>query len=245
MALGVTLLVALVFGYISLRVSGIYYLLVTMGLGQVFFVLATKWTRVTNGIDGLTWTERPNLGFAIQWTNLKYYYMVLIVFVVCYVIIRYIANSSFGRTLVGIRLNEQRMRSLGFNTWRQKYVGVVVGGVFAGMAGILFAYEGGSMTPSTLTLEMCSYPMLMIILGGRGTLWGPSLAALVIWLREYANVHFQNYWDIVIGVVFVLAVMFLPGGFARYLQRAWDWLFGLLPRRPQRLEAASESEVQS
>ena len=84
-ALAVTVVTALAFGYISLRVSGIYYLLVTMGLGQVFFVIATKWTKVTNGIDGLTWTERPDLGFDIQWTNLKYYYMVLVFFILCYV----------------------------------------------------------------------------------------------------------------------------------------------------------------
>lgn len=245
MALAVTLLAALVIGYISLRVSGIYYLLVTMGLGQVLFVLATKWTKVTNGIDGLTWTARPDLGFGVQWTNLKYYYMVLIIFVLCYVILRYIANSSFGRTLVGVRINEQRMRSLGFNTWRQKYVGVVVGGVFAGVAGILFAYEGGSMTPSTLNLEMASYPMLMVILGGRGTLWGPCLgAAVVIVVRELAMVHAANYWDIILGGVFVLAVMFLPNGIARYLSRPWE-RWGFLRVRPQGLGAEDRREVKS
>jgi branched-chain amino acid transport system permease protein len=244
-ALVVTAVTALIIGYISLRVSGIYYLLVTMGLGQVLFVIATKWTKITNGIDGLTWTERPNLGFDIQWTNLEYYYMVLVIFVVCYFILRYIANSSFGRTLVGVRLNEQRMRSLGFNTWRQKYVGIVVGGIFAGVAGILFAYEGGSMTPPVLALEMSSYPMLMVILGGRGTLWGPCLgAAVVILVREYAIVHWSSYWDVILGCVFVISVMFLPGGFARYLSKAWD-RWGFLRSRREGLQPAVGKEVDS
>ena len=85
--------------------------------------------------------------------------------------------------------------------------------------------------------------MLMVILGGRGTLWGPCLgAAVVIWCREYAIVHWANYWDIILGVIFVLAVMFLPGGIAPYLPRAWD-RWGFLRRRPQGLQAAPESEV--
>ena len=183
-ALALTAVIAAIIAYISLRVTGTYYLLVTMGLGQVLFVIATNWTRVTMGVDGLTITDKPNLGFHLQWTNLRFYYLALIIFIVCYVILRRIASSSFGRTLVGIRLNEQRMRSLGFNTWRQKYVGVVVGGIFAGVAGILYAYEGGSMTPSNLALQMSSLPMLMVIMGGQGTLWGPCLgAAVVTWFR--------------------------------------------------------------
>ena len=244
-ALLVTAVTALIIGYISLRVTDVYYLLVTMGLGQVLFVIATKWTKVTNGIDGLTWTERPDLGFGIHWTNLKYYYMVLAIFIICFVMLRFIVNSSFGRTLVGVRLNEQRMRSLGFNTWRQKYVGVVVGGIFAGVAGILFAYEGGSMTPSTLTLEMCSLPMLMVIMGGRGALWGPCLAAaVVILVKEYAIVHWSNYWDIIIGVIFVISVMFLPNGLARYLSKAWDrWGFARI--RPHGPRTAGGREVKS
>ena len=83
------------------------------------------------------------------------------------------------------------------------------------------------MTPSTLALEMSSLPMLMVIMGGRGTLWGPCLgAAVVIFVKEYAIVHWSNYWDIILGVIFVMCVMLLRGGFARYLSKAWDrWGF--------------------
>jgi branched-chain amino acid transport system permease protein len=240
-ALGLTAVVACVIGYISLRVTGTYYLLVTMGLGQVLAEVANKWTRVTNGLDGITIPGKPDLGFNVEWTNLKYYYMALIVFVICFVILRRVATSSFGRTLVGIRINEERMRSLGFNTWRQKYVGVVVGGIFAGVAGILFAYEGGTMTPSHIALQWSSYPMLMVIMGGRGTLWGPSLgAAVVILVKEYAGIHFSQYWDIILGVIFVVCVMLLRGGFAPYLTRIWDRI-GFVRKRP--VAAAAGREV--
>ncbi len=197
------------------------------------------------GVDGITITDKPNLGFHLQWTNLRYYYLALVIFIICYVILRRIVSSSFGRTLVGIRLNEQRMRSLGFNTWRQKYVGVLVGGIFAGVAGILFAYEGGSMTPSNLALQTSSLPMLMVIMGGRGTLWGPCLGAAVVELvREYANVHFSAYWDIILGVIFVACVMLLPGGFAPYLTRAWD-RWGFVRTRRVSVPAASGEGAES
>jgi len=238
-ALVLTVFVAAIIAYISLRVTGTYYLLVTMGLGQVLFVIATNWTRVTMGIDGLTIMDKPNLGFHIQWTNLRFYYLALVIFIICYVILRRIVTSSFGRTLVGIRINEQRMRSLGFNTWRQKYVGVVLGGLFAGVAGILFAYEGGSMTPSNLALQTSSLPMLMVIMGGRGTLWGPCLGAAVVELvREYANVHFSAHWDIILGVIFVACVMVLPDGFAPYLSKAWS-RWGFVRTRRTGVPAAS------
>jgi branched-chain amino acid transport system permease protein len=243
-ALALTAVMACIIAYISLRVTGTYYLLVTMGLGQVLFEIANKWTRVTNGVDGLTVVDKPSLGFPVQWTNLKYYYMTLIIFVVCFFILRRVATSSFGRTLVGIRINEERMRSLGFNTWRQKYVGVVVGGIFAGVAGILFAYEGGTMTPSNVALQYSSLPMLMVIMGGRGTLWGPCLGAAVVTLvKEYAGIHFAEYWDIILGVIFVLCVMLLRGGFAPYLTRVWDRV-GFVRRRPLFAQAAGK-EVKS
>jgi len=244
-ALGLTLVTAAIIAYISLRVTDTYYLLVTMGLGQVLSVLALKWTRVTNGVDGLAGITRPDMGLGFTWSAMTYFYFVLAVFVICYVILRLIVGSSFGRTLVGIRINEQRMRSLGFNTWRQKYVGVLVGGLFAGVAGILFAYELGSMTPPSLALQMSSLPMLMVIIGGRGTLWGPCLgAALVILGKEYANIYVPNYWDIILGVVFVAVVMLLPGGFARHLARWWD-KWGFVRRRPVGVQTAAIEEVKS
>jgi branched-chain amino acid transport system permease protein len=232
-ALALTLGAGLVIAFISLRVSGNYYLLVTMALGQVLSVIALKWDSVTNGTDGLTNIVRPDLGFGVDWvgawSNLRYYYFALALFVISYVLLRRFVGSSFGKSLVGIRLNEQRMRALGFNTWKLKYVAIVIGGGFAGVAGILYACSYGSMFPKDAALQMSSLPMLMVILGGRATLWGPCLgAAVIIFSREKISAWgpVKDKWWFILGVVFVVCVMFLPGGFARYLSKAWNrWGF--------------------
>ncbi len=256
MALSLTFVAALVIAFISLRVTDTYYLLVTMGLGQVLSVIALKWDSVTGGTDGLTNISRPDLGFGVNWTsawsNLRYYYFALVLFVICYVILRRIVGSSFGRTLVGIRLNEQRMRSLGYNTWKMKYVAIVIGSLFAGLAGILYAGSYGSMFPGDVALGMSSLPMLMVILGGRSTLWGPCLgAAAIIFAREKISAWgpVKDKWWFILGVVFVACVMFLPGGFAPYLTRFWNWVISLMAKafggRSGSLGAAAADEVKS
>jgi branched-chain amino acid transport system permease protein len=223
-ALGITAVLSAVIGYISLRVSGVYFLLVTMAFGQLLSVIATKWFSLTGGRDGLAGISKPNLGsHSFHWTQLKYYYLVFVGFVICYYILNRIVRSSFGRALVGIRENEPRMRSLGFNTWALKYVAVIVGGTLAGLAGVLFAYDYGTMVPSYLSLEMSALPMLMVIMGGPGTLYGPCLgAAVIILVQHYAGIYLPDRWPLILGGIFVLCVMLLKGGFARYLSVLWS-----------------------
>ncbi len=250
-ALAFTLVAALIIAFISLRVSGNYYLLVTMALGQVLSVIALKWDSVTGGTDGLTNIVRPDLGLGVDWasawSNLRYYYFTLVLFVICYAILRRFVGSSFGKSLVGVRLNEQRMRSLGFNTWKLKYVAIVIGGLFAGMAGILYAVSYGSVFPKDAALQMSSLPMLMVILGGRATLWGPCVgAAAIIFAREKISAWgpVKDKWWFILGVVFVVCVMFLPGGFAQYLSKAWNrWGFARV--RSPRARTTGVGEVKS
>jgi len=244
-ALALTAGVAAIIGYISLRVSGVYYLLVTMGLGQVLSIIALKWDSVTNGMDGLTGIAKPDLGFAFQWTNLKFYYFVFVIFVICYAILRRVVRSSYGRALAGVRLNEQRMRSLGFNTWALKYVGVVVGGVFAAVAGMLYAYNYGNMVPEYVALQTSSLPMLMVIIGGSGTLWGPCLgAAAIILIQDYMSISIAQRWPLLLGCIFVACVMLLRGGFARYLSMAWN-RWGPARVRSAAVQAAAGEEGES
>jgi branched-chain amino acid transport system permease protein len=216
-------------GYLSLRVSGVYFLLVTMAFAQLLAIVATKWYSMTGGRDGLFGIPKPDLGFMeVDWTNLNYYYFVLIGFVICYFILNRIAHSSFGRTLVGIRANEPRMRSLGYNTWALKYMALIIGGVFAGVAGALFAFDYGTMTPDYFALETSALPMLMVIIGGAASLWGPSLgAAAIIVAESVAGIYFEDRWPLVLGIIFVACVMLLKGGFARHLTRLWDVMWGV------------------
>jgi branched-chain amino acid transport system permease protein len=239
--MAVTAIAAMVIGYFCLRVNGVYFLLVTMAFGQLLSAVAVKWTSLSGGTDGLPGIEYPKFGFKVHWTDLKFYYFVFIVFVVSYIVLHRVANSSFGRSLVGIRENESRMRSLGFNTWAIKYVAVIISAAFAAVAGALYAWDYGSMFPHNFALEMSALPMLMVIMGGGATLWGPCLGAFVIVLaQQYAAIYFFDRWPLVLGVLFVLCVMFLPGGFTPYLTKLWDRM-GI--NRPKAVSAAERPDI--
>jgi branched-chain amino acid transport system permease protein len=218
----VCILMAAAIGFVSLRVSGVYFLLVTMAFGQLLYAIASKWYSFTGGKDGLPGIKKPDLGWAIHWTALKFYFFVLIVLVICCFILYKIVHSSFGSTLIGIRENEPRMRSMGYNTWAIKYAAVILAGTFAGVAGALFSQFYGTMVPNHFALEMSALPMLMVIIGGGGTLWGPALGAVAIVLVEhYSSVYLTQRWPLILGGLFVVCVMFMQGGFARYLSSLW------------------------
>jgi branched-chain amino acid transport system permease protein len=214
---------AAVIGYISLRVSGVYFLLVTLAFGQLLSVAAVKWTSVTGGTNGLVGIIKPHLGLpGFTWTNLSFYYLAFLAFVICFFLLHRITNSSFGRALVGIRENEPRMQSLGYNTWAHKYVAFIIAGFFAGVAGVLFAPLYGIMAPGHLGILYSSSVMLMVIIGGAGTLFGPAIgAAFIVVLERVAKDLVPERWPLILGVVFVLCVLFLRGGFGTYLSRFW------------------------
>lgn len=225
----VSALVSALIGYFTLRTSGTYFLMVTMAFGQLLFVVADKAISITGGSDGLRGIPKPDLGWEIEWTSRKTYVFVLCIFLLCYIVLNRVMHSAFGRALVGVRENESRMRALGYNTWQLKYGGVIIAGVFAGIAGLLYAYMYNLMVPSLLALETSAQPMLMVIMGGGSTLWGPAIgAAVIILFQAFANINFEARWPLVLGLLYVLCVMFLRGGFSHYLVSVWDKVGGLL-----------------
>ena len=219
-----TLILSAIIGYITLRVSGVYFLLVTMAFGQLLSVVAIKWYTLTGGTDGLVGIPMPDLGIpGFTWSTTSYYYFVFIIFAASFFIMKRIVKSSFGKTLLGVKQNETRMRSLGFNTWGIKYATVIIAGFFAGIAGILFAYFYGAMVPSYLALETSALPMLMVIIGGSATLLGPCLgAAVIILVQQIAAVYTPDRWALILGLIFVICVMLMRHGFAFYLTRFWN-----------------------
>lgn len=241
----VSALASAVIGYFTLRTSGTYFLMVTMAFGQMLSVIAEKWINVTGGSDGLGGIPKPVLGFDVQWTPGKMYVFVLIIFVICYIVLNRIMRSSYGRSLVGVRENEGRMRSLGFNTWSLKYGGVIIAGVFAGIAGLLYAYMYNLMVPSNFALETSAMPMLMVIMGGGATLWGPALgAAVIVLFQSFASINFAERWPLILGILYVLCVMFLRGGFSVYLKRAWDRVGNLVFSKNKTPEPAAEKDAE-
>jgi branched-chain amino acid transport system permease protein len=217
-------LAAAVLGIIALRVSGIYFLLVTFAIGMLLYSMAIKWAWLTRGYEGIIVTAYPDLGFSwFTWNTTNYYYFVFLAFVICFFLMRRLVNSPFGHALRGIRENEPRMRSLGYNTWLYKYIAFIIAGLFAGAAGVFFPYYAKVMMPFSVGVTASTLVMLICIIGGLGTLWGPVIGAVVIILAEYlSSLYFPERWPLVLGGVFVITVMFLRGGIAPHLLKLWE-----------------------
>ncbi len=224
-------LVALVIGFFALRTTGLSFLMFTLATAQMLYGIAIKWAKVTGGSDGLSGVPRPliGLGEAVYrfGTDQRFYYLTLVVFVVAAWLMWRLVGSPFGRTLVGIRANEARMRALGYNTWRYKMAVFVVAGMFAGVAGFLSAYFNRYSSPQNLYWTVSGLVMVMVIMGGAGSLMGPALgAALVHLLQSYASTYTERNntlvgWQTIMGLVFILFVMFAPQGIMGLLRRRW------------------------
>jgi branched-chain amino acid transport system permease protein len=222
----VAALFAAVLGLIALRVTGIYFLLVTFALSMLLASIALKWNYV-NGIYGMAGIMRPDLGLAgFRLNHIKFYYFVFLILIVCYFLMYRVVNSPFGHALRGIRESESRMRALGYNTWLYKYIAFIIAGLFAGVGGVLFTYQSGVIAPQHLGVTVSTLAMLICIIGGIGTLWGPLIGALVIILLEYiSSINAPERWPLILGGVFVISVMFLKGGIAFHLKKLWNKMF--------------------
>lgn len=218
-------LAALVIGFFALRTSGLSFLMFTLATSQMLFGIAIKWTPVTGGSDGLSGIPRPVIGFgdaALKiGTGVQYYFLTLIFFLAAYWLLRRLVDSPFGRTLIGIKGNESRMRALGYNTWRYKMAAYVVAGMFAGLAGYLLTHFNRHASPETLYWTVSGQVMIMVIIGGAGSLSGPALgAALVRLLHSYASTY-TDRWQSLMGIVFILFVLFAPRGIIGILRARW------------------------
>jgi branched-chain amino acid transport system permease protein len=211
---------AALFGIIALRVSGLYFLLVTFALGQLLYSVAwnVKWLNSPGmqGIAGLSFPTFRMDGWALN--SISFYYLALLVTVVCIYLMRKIVNSPFGHALVGIREDEGRMRTLGYNTWLYKYIAFVTSGAFSGVAGVLFAYYNYMIDPNHFGVGTSFLPMCMAIIGGMGTLLGPVLgSAIIIFVELVASIMTPDRWPLILGGIFVLTIMFAREGIGAYL----------------------------
>jgi branched-chain amino acid transport system permease protein len=226
-ALAAVLLVAMLFGAIALRTSGLPFIMISLALGQALWGLAYRWATMTGGDNGLSVVMRPDLPLIGRLeSSLAYYYFVLAVFAVTAAALRMLVRSPFGLSWRGIRDREIRMQVLGYHTWLHKYLAYITAAFFGGVAGILNASLTGFVSPEALALGNSATAILMVILGGPGTLVGPSLGAAVIVVMRQIVSSLTQRWTMVLGVVYVATVMLLPNG-----------LMGMLSRLLSRIEA--------
>jgi ABC-type branched-subunit amino acid transport system ATPase component/ABC-type branched-subunit amino acid transport system permease subunit len=204
-----TLVLAAAFGVVALRVRDLYFLLITLALAQVLWGAANRWGSFTGGYNGLRGIPKY---LEIGGSALGAYYAILPIAVLLGLAMYLIVRSPFGLSLQGVRDSESRMFALGYNVWLHKYLVFVLSGTFAGTAGIISAFYKGFVSPFDLSLSVSAEAILMVILGGTGTLIGPILGAVIIVaLRNMLSV-FVSHWLILLGAIFVATVFVAPNG---------------------------------
>jgi branched-chain amino acid transport system permease protein len=199
-------------GYFCVRTSGIPFLMLTLAFSQLVFSIALKWRDVTGGSDGLAIPDKPFI-FSLDLSNARVmYYLLCVSFLACYAALRRLVNSPLGLVLVGIRENEERMRSIGYATRAYKLAAFTVGGAFAGFAGGLYAIFNGFVSPDALYWSASGDVLIMVMLGGIGTLIGPALGAGVVLLLKNIVSSYSEHWPLIIGSIFVGCVLYFPHG---------------------------------
>jgi branched-chain amino acid transport system permease protein len=219
---------AALFGLFAIRASGVYFLMITLALGQCVWGLAYRWNSLTGGDNGINMSGRPNFGLDLS-NEVTFFYLVFAFFAASLLALYVLVRSPFGRSLEGIRERELRMQILGYNTWLHKYVAFIIAGGFGGLAGVLWAQTNGHVSPETVVLTTSVDSLLMVVLGGAGTLVGAIIGkGIVFGLREYLST-LVPWWQYVLGAVYVLTILYLPMG-----------LMGIPARLRQRLRGKSK-----
>ena len=203
---------AAVFGLLAIRASGVYFLMITLALGQCVWGLAYRWNSLTGGDNGINLRQRPQFGVLDLANEVTFFYVVFFFFAASLLLMYTLVRSPFGRSLAGIRERELRMKILGYNTWLHKYLAFIIAGGFGGLSGVLWAHTAGIVSPENVVLTTSVDALLMAVLGGAGTLVGGAIGAVIVFgLREFLST-LVPWWQYVLGAVYVLTILYLPTG---------------------------------
>ena len=204
---------AALLGLLALRAVGIYFLIITLSLAMVVWGIVNRWFSLTGGDNGISGIPRPTLLWigAMKGT-LPFYYLILFLFLVSFFLMALLIRSPFGKTLVAIRDSESRMSVLGYNVWLHKYLAFLIAGAFAGLSGSLYVYYNGFVNPNVADIAHCMKIVLMVSLGGPGTMVGAGLGALIITFLENTISIFTPRWVMVLAIVYVLTAKYAPRG---------------------------------
>jgi branched-chain amino acid transport system permease protein len=216
--------ISMIFGLLVAHATGVYFLIITLALGMTLWGLAFRWVSMTGGDNGLSGIPRPDLGLPISLKDpLTFYYVIVVAFVIALILMVIYVRSPFGHSLKGVRESETRMQVLGYHTWLHKYLSYVFAAAFAGAAGAFWAYFDGFISPFSMDLTASIEIILMVILGGPGTLIGPALGAgIIVFLKNFISAYTQR-WLLIIGIIYILTILYAPQGLVNLLK---DWVRG-------------------
>jgi len=222
-AFGVTIVVSLVYGLLSMRTSGIYFLMVTLAVGMLIYGLAFRLSSITGGENGISNIARPQWIGNLAADGWKYYYVVLAGFVISTAVLWVVSRSPFGASLRGVRDSESRMRSLGYTVPAYRLAAFLISGIVAGFAGLLSVWQTHFVSPSSAGVDRSVLLIVMVILGGTGTLLGPLIGATIVILVENVLSSYVDRWPTILGLIFILVILFaragIVGSIAKLLRR--------------------------
>jgi len=208
----VTIAGTAVFAALSLRATGIGFIMITLALGEILWGLAYRWISITNGDNGISVASRPSpFGFSLT-SAAGFYYMALIIFLLAVAAVFTFVRSPFGAALAGTRDQPRRMNALGYHVWMIRFWACLFSGLLTAVAGILFVYYNQFISPQTLALTSSAEVLLMVISGGASTLLGPIFgAALVVIIKNVVSAYIER-WNFMLGAIFVAIVILMPEG---------------------------------
>jgi branched-chain amino acid transport system permease protein len=206
-------LAAAVIGFFCIRASGVYFIMLTLAFAQLLYTVAAKWRSVTGGSDGMA---APRLG-----SEELTYYVILAAFVAVYLGLQRLIAAPLGQVFIGIRENEARMRATGYATQRYKLLSFVIAGCLGAVAGALFAMHVGFVSPAVLFWMLSGEGLVMVILGGMGSLSGPVVGSAVYLLLKHVVSSYSSHWELIVGTTFIACVLFFKQGIYGWCAERW------------------------
>lgn len=241
-ALVISMLSMAVFAALSLRSTGIGFIMITLALGEILWGLAYRWISLTGGDNGLslkTWPEP--FGYSLSDVN-TFYYATLIIFLLSLAAVAVFVRSPFGAALMGTRDQPRRMNALGYHVWAIRFFACLFSGLLTSVSAILFVYYTQFISPQTLALTSSAEVLLMVISGGAGTLLGPIVgAALVVAVKTVVS-GFIERWNFLLGAIFVAIVILMPEGLVPGSARLWRLAWGKRDRSTNAVAGGAEAK---
>jgi branched-chain amino acid transport system permease protein len=237
-ALAAGMVAMAIYAVLSLRTTGIGFIMITLALGEIIWGLAYRWISITGGDNGINVSTRPQpFGISLSSPN-AFYYTTLVVFLIAFATVAIFVRSPLGAALMGTRDQPRRMNALGYHVWGIRFSACLFSGLLTAVAGILFVYYNQFISPQAVDLTASAEVLLMVIAGGAGSLFGPVVgAALVVIVKSVVSAYITR-WNMLLGVIFVGIVIFMPEGLVPGSVRLWKLVF----RKRAAAPAATESK---
>jgi len=228
-ALLISLVSMAIFAALSLRSTGIGFIMITLALGEILWGLAYRWISLTGGDNGLSLKTRPEpFGYSLSDVN-TFYYATLIIFLLSLAATAVFVRSPFGAALMGTRDQPRRMNALGYHVWAIRFYACMFSGLLTSVSAVLFVYYTQFISPQTLALTASAEVLLMVISGGAGTLLGPIVGATLVVVVKTVVSGFIERWNFLLGAIFVAIVILMPDGLVPGSARLWRMIWRKSP----------------